>query len=115
MAQAILKIYKAPIQLLLDKTIDIITSMASNTCYPNPSPGLHQLREAFSRLELCYTLALQGDKQKRKDLRLRKAELEQLLKQLRQYVQEKSGGDTKKILAAGMSVKKQKSRQKAGR
>jgi len=87
----------------------IVLKMTDNVSYVTPNPALAAVTTANNNYIAAMNKVVGGSKEDtviKNDLRV---ELEQLLKQLSDYVQQTSGGDTAIILSSGFDVNKKPS------
>jgi len=83
----------------------IVTNMTGNPDFVTPNPTLVVAGASTDAAELAYNESRGRDKNKLAVLRLRRAEMLFIFKQLGAYVQEASGGDEEKILSTGYDVR----------
>lgn len=96
-----------PIPQKLQRTQDIIEKMGANdSIYPNPSPPLADVQVARGNLEKAYTIALDGGRTAKGEQRQRNSELDDVLRPLRDYVNEVANGDEVTVLKSGFAISK---------
>lgn len=82
----------------------IHNKMSGNASFPSPQPALTAVQTAFDQLEIAYQESRGRDKNKVALLRLRRADLLNVIGLLAGYVQTASGGVEEVILSSGFDV-----------
>ncbi len=109
MARAVLNLSKKTVLFIVEKVRTIVTAMTGNATYPTPSPTLPTITTQVDDLETKYQDAIDGGKSKKVMVKTAKKTLMSSLSVLIGYIQGASGGDSDKILSAGVDVQKPRS------
>ena len=107
MEKIVLKLTKTPVIQKIDFSRNVVTLMTGNTDYPTPDPPLADLTTAADETDTANQEALAArtiSKQKTAILRQKESALNDVLRKMANYVENKSDGDVAKINGAGFSV-----------
>ena len=108
MGKVKLGLFRMPIPVKAELAARIVTAMTGNANFTTPNPALADITAAKTALETAYNDALakrQYAKAATELLADNEKDLERVLTSESLYVENVSGGDTQKIMSAGMSVK----------
>lgn len=106
MARAVLNLSRKTVLFIIEKVRTIVTAMTGNAVYPSPSPTLPTITTQVDDLETKFQAAIDGGKNKKLAVRTAKKTLLSSLSVLIGYIQGASGGDSDRIISAGVDVKK---------
>lgn len=95
-----------PIPDKLQRTSEIITAMTGNANFPTPNPDLADVETARAALAAAFQKALDGARTAKADQRTKNDELNELLRPLRDYVNEIAVGDEDIVLSSGFEASK---------
>lgn len=95
-----------PIPQKLSRTGEIVTSMTGNPDFPVPVPDLANVSTAVSELGTAHQAALDKGLTAKADQRAKNVVLNDLLRQLRDYVNGVAQGDETLVLSSGFEASK---------
>jgi hypothetical protein len=95
-----------PIPVKLQRTGEIVTAMTGNVNFTTPNPDLAVVETARSELAAAHQTALDGGKSAKADQRTKNLALNELLRPLRDYVNEIAVGDEDIVLSSGFEASK---------
>ena len=95
-----------PIPEKLQRTSEIITAMTGNANFPTPNPDLADVQLAHDALAAAYQNALDGGRSAKAEQRTKDADLKNLLRPLRNYVNEIANGDEDIVFSSGFEASK---------
>lgn len=108
MARVKIDFERKPVPQQIEISRHIQKKMAGNSHFLLPDPDLATIKTTTDRLEQSFIEASRGDLNKKAEMRLRRAELKELISRLAYYVQHASKGNEEIILSSGFSVRKKK-------
>lgn len=95
-----------PIPNKIQRTSEILNAMDQNTNFPTPNPALQAVQQALDELSAAYQAALDGGKTAKANQRTKEAALDDLLRPLKNYVNEIANGDEGIVLSSGFQASK---------
>ena len=95
-----------PIPDKLQRTQDIVSNMDGNANFPTPSPALADVTTAVNDLQKAYQKALDRSLTAKAEQRTANGKLNDLLRQLRDYVNGVANGDEDIVLSSGFEASK---------